>query len=247
MLDPSRQVVVRQFAQANKGIWAGHYPALNMTKTENDTEINNDADLRILHKMAKINDFLEMWQGSHNLRATQKEFHTQKQPKKAVRYISDMEEIINASWLLFLQDGAAAFKLSERSHLPQALSAKDLPGGQTQILNVCLIKRINHHPAENGENSALERISDTKNLLNWNGNLDIPNDSEDNCMGEVESDIQQDNGIENPECAEQLDMRFAPNVPKLICPPQRSKTSSEKVLVTVNAGEGSRSKGLKKQ
>jgi len=46
----------------------------------------------------------------------------------AVGYILDTEEIVKASWSLFQHDGAATFKLSERSPLPPALSAKDLPG-----------------------------------------------------------------------------------------------------------------------
>ena len=49
----------------------------------------------------------------------------------AVGYVSDTEEIFEASWSLFHDDGAAVFKLSERSLLPPALSAKDLPGGRT--------------------------------------------------------------------------------------------------------------------
>jgi len=53
-----------------------------------------------------------------------------------VGYISDTEEIVNASSSLFQHDGADAFKLSERSPLPAPLSAKNLPGGQTEILNV---------------------------------------------------------------------------------------------------------------
>jgi len=47
----------------------------------------------------------------------------------AVGYISDTEEIIKASWANFHHDGAAAFKLSEKSPVPPALSVKDLPGG----------------------------------------------------------------------------------------------------------------------
>jgi hypothetical protein len=73
-----------------------------------------------------------------------------------------MEEIVKASWSQFQHDGAAAFKLSERSPLPPALSAKDLPGGQTQILNVRRIWSINLHPVESDENSAPESISDTE-------------------------------------------------------------------------------------
>jgi len=54
----------------------------------------------------------------------------------AVGYISDTEESIKASWSIVQHDGAAAFKLSERSPLPPAFSAKQLAGGRTQVLNV---------------------------------------------------------------------------------------------------------------
>jgi hypothetical protein len=47
----------------------------------------------------------------------------------AVGYISDTEEIVKESWQLFQHDAVAVFKLLERSPLPPALSAKDLPGG----------------------------------------------------------------------------------------------------------------------
>jgi hypothetical protein len=121
----------------------------------------------------------------------------------AVGYISDTEGIVKASWSLFQHDGAAAFRLSERSPLPQPLSAKDLPGGRTQILNVRRIRRINCHPVETDEDSAPENIPDTKDWLNWNGDLDNANDSEDDCTADVESDMEQDNSIENPESKEQ--------------------------------------------
>jgi hypothetical protein len=80
-----------------------------------------------------------------------------------------MEEIVKPSRLLFQHDGVAAFKLSERSPLLPGLSAKDLPGGRTQILNVRRIRRINRHPVESDEDSAPESISDTEDWLNWNG------------------------------------------------------------------------------
>jgi hypothetical protein len=54
----------------------------------------------------------------------------------AVGYISDTEEIIKAAWSLFPYDSAAAFTLSARSPVPQALTAKDFPGGRTQIFDV---------------------------------------------------------------------------------------------------------------
>jgi len=86
--------------------------------------------------MAKVHDILQIWQGSQNLRATQKESRAQNKQMTAVGYISDTEDIINASWSLFEHYGAAAFKFAERSPLPPPLSGKNLPGGRTQILNV---------------------------------------------------------------------------------------------------------------
>jgi len=58
------KVVVRQFARANNGILAGTDPELVTTNTENDPEMKNAAEERKLHRMAKVHDFLEMWQGS---------------------------------------------------------------------------------------------------------------------------------------------------------------------------------------
>jgi len=84
----------------------------------------------------------------------------------AVGYILDTEEIVKASWSLFQHDGAATFKLSERSPLPPALSAKDLPGGRTQILNVRGIRSIIRHPVESDEDSAPESILDTDDWPN---------------------------------------------------------------------------------
>jgi len=164
-----------------------------------------------------------------------------------VGYISDTEEIVKASWSLFQHDGAAAFKLSERSPLPPALSAKDLPGGRTQILNVRRIRRINCHPVESDDDSAPETISETNDWLNLNRNLDNPDDSEEDCAADDESDIEHNNGIEDPECPEQRDVSAAPNVPGLVRPTRKSKRQDEKVLVIVNAVETRRNKGRKKK
>jgi hypothetical protein len=60
----------------------------------------------------------------------------------------DTEEIVKASWSLFEYDGVAAMQLSERSPMPTALSPKDLSGGQTQILYVRQIRRIDPRHVE---------------------------------------------------------------------------------------------------
>jgi len=215
--------------------------------TDNDSEMKKEAEERKLHRMAKVHDFLEMCQGSQNLRATQKESRAQNKQMTAIGYISDTEEIVKASWSLFQHDGAAAFQLSERSPLPPALSSKELSGGRTQILNVRRIWRINRHPVESDEDSAPESISDTEDWLHWNGDLDNPNDSEKDCAADDDSDIEHNNCIEDPESPEQQDVSAAPNVPGLVRPTRKSKRQAEKVLMTVNEAETRRNKGGKKK
>jgi len=226
---------------------AGTDPELDTTNTENNSEMKKEAEEMKLHRMAKVHDFLEIWQGSQNLRATQKVSRTQTKQLTAVGYISDTEEIVKASWSLFQHDGAAAFQLSQRSPLPPALSAKDLPGGRTQIFNVGRIRRINRHPVESDDDFTPESISDTDDWLNWNGDLDNPNDSEEDCSADDESDIEHNNGIEHAECPERQDVSAELNVPGLVRPTRKSKRQAEKVLVTVNEVETRRNKGGKKR
>jgi len=77
--------------------------------------------------------------------------------------------------------------------------------------------------------------------------LDNPNDSEEDCAADDESDVEHNNGIEDPECPEQQDVSTAPNVPGLVRPTRKSKRQAEKVLGTVNAVETRRNKGGKKK
>jgi len=208
-----KDVVVRQIARANNGILAGADPELDTTNTDNDSEMTKEAEERKLPRMAKVYDFLQMWQGSENQCATQKKSRAQNKQLTAVGYILDMEEIVTASWSHFQHDGAATFELSERSPLPPAVSAKDLHGGRTQILNVRQIWRINHHPVTSDEDSTPESISDTEDWLNWNGDVQNANDSEDDCTVDIETDIEQDNRIEDMECPEKWDVSATQNVP----------------------------------
>ena len=115
------------------------------------------------------------------------------------------------------------------------------------MLNVCRIRRINRHPVQSNEDSPPESSSDTNDWLNWNGDLDSPIDSEEDCTGDNESYIEQNNGIEDPECPEQHDVSATPNVPRLVRPTRKSKRQAETVLVTVNAAEMRRNKGEKKK
>jgi hypothetical protein len=126
------------------------------------------------------------------------------------------------------------------------LSAKNLPGGQTQTLNVRRNKRINRHPFESDEVSPPEHTLDTDDGPNCNADLDDPNDSDENCAADFQCDMERDNSIKVSKCPEQRNVSAAPTVPGLISPTQMSKRQAEKVLVTVNAIETSRNTGVKK-
>jgi hypothetical protein len=93
-----------------------------------------------------------------------------------------------------------------------AWSAEDLPAGRTQLLNVCGIWRIDHHPAERDEESSPETIADTENLINWNGELNYPNDSEDDWEADNQSDMELQNGSEDSEILEQQNVSVTANV-----------------------------------
>jgi hypothetical protein len=163
-----------------------------------------------------------------------------------VGYISDTEEVVKASWSLFRHDGASAFKLAERSPLPPALSATDLLGGRTAISNVHAIRRTNCPPVESDNDSAPKNLSDTDDWLNWNGDLDNPNHSKEDCSADYVSDIEHNNHIEDPECPEQHDVSAALNVLGLVQPIRKSQREADNVLVTVNAAEMRRNNRGKK-
>jgi hypothetical protein len=137
--------------------------------------------------------------------------------------------------------------LSEKSPVPPALSAKVLPRGLTQVLNVRRTKRIDRHPAESDGDSSLESISDSENCLNWNGDLDNLNDSEDDWQADNESDLELDNCREDSDTLKVRNVSEAPNVPGLIWPIRQSKNMVEKVLLTVNIMETRWNQGIKKK
>ena len=124
-----KKVIVRHFARANNGILEGAEPELDTRNTNQNSEVTKEVQERKLHTMAKVHDFLEMWQGNQNLCAKQKESNAQNMQMTAVELIPDTEDIFNASWSLFLHHCVAASKLIKRSPLTPALTAKNLPRG----------------------------------------------------------------------------------------------------------------------
>jgi len=241
------KVVVRQFAWANNGILAGTDPELNTANTENDWEMNEEPEAQIPHRMAKVYNFLEMWQGSKNLRATLKESGALTKQMTAVGYISDTKEIINASWSLFQYDGPAAFNLPKDLLCRHLCLQRTYREDKLIIIYVCRIRRINGHPVESDKDTEPDGVSDTEDWLNWNRDLDHPNDSEDGCPQDFESDIEHNNCIEDPESPAQLDVSTAPNVPRLIQPTRKWKRQAEKLLVKESAIETRRNPGVKQK
>ena len=80
-------------------------------------------------------------------------------------------------------------------------------------MNVRRIRRINRHLVESDEDSAPGITLDTEDWPNWNGDLDNPNDSEEDSAADDESNIEHNNAIKDPECPEQQDVSATPNVP----------------------------------
>jgi len=60
--------------------------------------MKKEVEERNLHRMTKVYDCFELWHGSQNLRATQKESCTHNKQMAAVGYISDSEKMVKASW-----------------------------------------------------------------------------------------------------------------------------------------------------
>jgi len=105
---------------------------------------------------------------------------------------------------------------------------------------------MNPHPVKSDKHGAPERISDTNNGLNWNGDLADPNDSEDNCESDDETDIKHNKGIKRPECTEEQDLSATRYVPRSVRPKRTSTRQDEKVLVTVNVIETRGNQGVNK-
>jgi hypothetical protein len=131
--------------------------------------------------------------------------------------------------------------------VPQGLSAKDRPGGRTQVLNVRRIQPNDRHPAESDEDSSPESITHSKNWLNWNGDLANQNPSKDDWEVDNESDIELDNSSEVSETLEVRNVSGAPNVPGLIRHIRQATKKVETGLVTVVLMETRRTKGIKKK
>jgi len=65
------EMTLRKFARANTGLLAADDPALDRINTDNGLEMQREEEQNKMHRMAKVCDILEMWQGSQNIHTTQ--------------------------------------------------------------------------------------------------------------------------------------------------------------------------------
>ena len=77
--------------------------------------------------------------------------------------------------------------------------------------------------------------------------MDNRNDTEDDWVADVESDIPQGNGIDDLEFPEQWAVSAAPNLLGLIRPTWKTKRQADNVFMTLNAIQMMSNQGLKKQ
>jgi len=64
------KVPVRKYYCATNGILSGEDPVLDRSESDTDWELKWEAVEQKLLRMAKVHDFVEMWQGSQNLCTT---------------------------------------------------------------------------------------------------------------------------------------------------------------------------------
>jgi len=93
----SKQVNVWEYAGTNNWILVGNDRALDMTQREKDLDMLIQVEERTFQRIAKVHNFREIWQRSHNLLATQMESCTQNKQKMVVGYISDSKGIVKSS------------------------------------------------------------------------------------------------------------------------------------------------------
>jgi len=99
-------VILGELTGANHQIVEWRNPVSDMTNPETDSEMKEQEEERKLHRMAKVYDVLNIWQGRQNLQATQNESRTHCKQLTGIGHNSETEVIINASWSLFQHDGA---------------------------------------------------------------------------------------------------------------------------------------------
>jgi hypothetical protein len=84
-------------------------------------------------------------------------------------------------------------------------------------------------------------------LLHWNCNLHHQNATNENATANVQFHIGHGNAIDDPACYLYQYMSAVPNVSRLIRHTRKSMKLAQNMLLTVNAIEPRRNKGVKKK
>ena len=100
---------------------------------------------------------------------------------------------------------------------------------------------------ESAEDSFPACISDTENWVTWNGNLDNPNESKDDCEADDDWDIKLGRGIKPSESPVHRVVSAVQNLQGLISLARRTTMDAEKGLTTVSAMETRRNKEIQKK
>jgi hypothetical protein len=72
--------------------------AVDPEDTEYDLELKKEGKDSKWHRIAKVDNLSEMWQGIENVCTTQKEYRIQNMQMTATGNISDTKDIIKTSW-----------------------------------------------------------------------------------------------------------------------------------------------------
>ena len=222
------KVVVRQYARANNGVLAGDYSKINPVSIENNVDIKTAQEEVKLHKMVKTHDFLEMWDGSQRLRATQKAVRSQNTQMTALGYISDTEECGERISTDLADDGEVAFRSYVECAPPKTLPLSSLINGKTKVLKLHRIRRVDRLSTQTDDESAPEDATEAEEWLNWNG--DVEEAVEDQTTNDLADEESEDDLImcvrtKEPQVRSVIDA--APNVLGVVRPTRKSRRLAE--------------------
>jgi hypothetical protein len=102
-------LIIWQLCWSNYWTFALDDPALVITTSETDWEMKSEAEEMKLHSMAKVQNIVDIWKGSQNIYATQKESRAQNKQIAAMEYIQDTQKVCHGFRLNFEHIGVAVF------------------------------------------------------------------------------------------------------------------------------------------
>jgi len=240
-------VIARQFAPLINGISVDDDPALDTTNIVNNSEMKKEAEKRKLHRMAQVHEFLGVVAGQPKPTCYTEGILRSRKAAGSCRIHFGHGRECQSILVTLSICWSGCIQIIRKITLASSSVCKGPPWGRNS--------NIYSLPNQKNQSSSSRRWWGSRtwkrfghgNWFNWIGDLDRPTDREDNWVAAGESDLEQDIGIEDPECLDLWDVSATPNVPGLIRPTRKSQRQAENVMVMVNAMETQRKKGLKKK